>query len=56
MAYNEIVDPVCKKVVLPKVFLLHNGTREGRSASHSAILWITLSSWVNQSVPLGFFI
>jgi hypothetical protein len=53
--YNAYVVPVYKNSV-PKVFLLHNGTREGRSASHFAILWITLSSWDNQSVPFGFFI
>ena len=54
--YNVNVVPVSKCKV-PKVFLLpQNGTRKGRSAVYFCNPWITLHSWINQSVPFGFFI
>ena len=53
--YNVRIDPVLYRSV-PEVFLCKNGTREGRSANYFCNLRITLYSWVNQSVPFGFFI
>ena len=53
--YNVRIDPV-RKCSVPEVFLCKNGTREGRSAIYFCNLRITLHSWVNQSVPFGFFI
>jgi hypothetical protein len=40
--------------VLPKVFLLHNGTREGRSADYFAILWVTSLVGTTRASLSGF--
>jgi hypothetical protein len=52
MLYNTHVDPVieCRA---PKVFLLHDGTREGQSAIYLQSFGLR-HSWVNQTVPFGF--
>ncbi len=55
MRYNVLVDPV-SKMMLPKVFLLHDGTREGRSASRLAILWITLFAGSTRTSLSGFYL
>ena len=41
MVYNAFVDPE-SRCSEPKVFLLQNGVREGRSANYFAVLWATL--------------
>jgi len=38
----------------PKVFLLHNGTRKGRSAFYFAILWVTSLVGTTRASLSGF--
>ena len=52
ICYNVRIDPVIK-CCLPKVFLLQNGTREGRFATILQSFGLQ-HSWVNQTVPFGF--
>jgi len=40
--------------ISPKVFLLQNGAREGRSANYFAILWITLLAGTTRASLSGF--
>lgn len=41
-------------VLAPKVFLLHNGAREGRSANYFAILWVTSLAGTTRTSLSGF--